>query len=359
MIFSTIGIVFQPNLGTLKTDHFVKLTMKEFSVKDPIRVAVTGGAGQIGYSLLFRLANGETFGADQPIILQILEVPQAIDALKGVVMELNDCAFPLLYDIVATDDPNEAFKDVNWALLVGSRPRSADMERKDLLAANGGIFVTQGKALNDNAAADVRILVVGNPCNTNALVGLKNSPRIPTDRWFAMTRLDENRAKSQIAEKAGVKVKDVSNLAVWGNHSATQFPNFEMAKINGKTATDVISERDWFEGAFLKTVQQRGKAIIEARGKSSAASAANAAIDTVRSIINPTPDGDWHSVAIYSAGNPYGIDEDLMYSFPMRTKADGSLEIVAGLKLSDYAVEKAKATEAELQSERDDVSEML
>jgi malate dehydrogenase len=328
-------------------------------VKDPIRVAVTGGAGQIGYSLLFRLANGETFGEDQPIILQILEIPQALDALKGVVMELNDCAFPLVYDIIATDDPNVAFKDANWALLVGSRPRTADMQRKDLLEANGGIFVTQGKALNDNAADDVRILVVGNPCNTNALVGLKNSPDIPADRWFAMTRLDENRAKSQLAEKAGVKVKDVSNLAVWGNHSATQFPNFEMAEINGKDAVDVIGDREWLENDFLKTVQGRGKAIIQARGKSSAASAANAAIDTVRSLLNPTPDGDWHSVAVYSAGNPYGVDEDLIFSFPVRTNADGSWEIVEGLDLSNYAREKIEATEAELQGERENVAPMF
>lgn len=328
-------------------------------MKSPIRVAVTGGAGQIGYSLLFRLANGETFGADQPIILQILEITPALDALKGVVMELNDCAFPLVHDIIATDDPNVAFKDVNWALLVGSRPRTADMQRADLLTANGGIFVGQGKALNDHAANDVRILVVGNPCNTNAFVGMKNSPDIPNDRWFAMTRLDENRAKSQIAEKAGVKVAEVSNLAVWGNHSATQFPNFEHALVNGQPALDVVNDREWFENDFLKTVQGRGKAIIEARGKSSAASAASAAIDTVRSIINPTPDGDWFSVAVYSAGNPYGVDEDLIYSFPMRTKADGSLEYVSGLDISDYAQEKIKATEAELQSERTDVASMI
>ena len=328
-------------------------------MKSPIRVAVTGGAGQIGYSLLFRLANGETFGADQPIILQILEITPALDALQGVVMELNDCAFPLVHDIIATDDPNVAFKDVNWALLVGSRPRTADMQRADLLTANGGIFVGQGKALNDNAADDVRILVVGNPCNTNAFVGMKNSPDIPNDRWFAMTRLDENRAKSQIAEKAGVTVAEVSNLAVWGNHSATQFPNFEHAQVGGKPALDVVNDREWFENDFLKTVQGRGKAIIQARGKSSAASAASAAIDTVRSIINPTPEGDWHSVAVYSAGNPYGVDEDLIYSFPMRTKADGSLEFVAGLDISDYAQEKITATEAELQSERDDVASMI
>ena len=328
-------------------------------MKSPIRVAVTGGAGQIGYSLLFRLANGETFGADQPIILQILEITPALDALKGVVMELNDCAFPLVHGIIATDDPNVAFKDVNWALLVGSRPRTADMQRADLLAANGGIFVGQGKALNDHAAADVRILVVGNPCNTNAFVGMKNSPDIPNDRWFAMTRLDENRAKSQIAEKAGVTVAEVSNLAVWGNHSATQFPNFETAQVNGQPALDVVNDREWFENDFLKTVQQRGKAIIQARGKSSAASAASAAIDTVRSIINPTSEGDWHSVGVYSTGNPYGVDEDLIYSFPMRTKVDGSLEFVTGLGISDYAQGKIKATEAELQSEREAVADML
>jgi malate dehydrogenase len=274
-------------------------------------------------------------------------------------MELDDCAFPLLYDIVATDDPNVAFRDVNWALLVGSRPRTADMQRSDLMEINGGIFVTQGRALNDNAASDVRILVVGNPCNTNALVGLKNSPDIPADRWFAMTRLDENRAKTQLAHKAGAKVKDVKKLAVWGNHSATQFPNFEHATINGQPATSQITDRGWLEGEFMGTVQQRGKAIIQARGKSSAASAANAAIDTVRSLINPTPADDWYSLAIYSAGNPYGIDEDLMYSFPIRTKSDGSYEIVAGLELSDYAQGKLKATEEELQSERGDVAKML
>lgn len=328
-------------------------------MKAPIRVAVTGGAGQIGYSLLFRLANGETFGADQPVILQILEITPAMDALKGVVMELNDCAFPLLHDIVATDDPNVAFKDANWALLVGSRPRSADMERKDLLSINGKIFVGQGQALNGHAADDVRILVVGNPCNTNCLVAKKNAPNIPADRWFAMTRLDENRSKSQIAAKAGTLTRDVTNLAVWGNHSATQFPSFEHAKVEGKVATEVISDRSWFEGEFLKTVQQRGKAIIQARGKSSAASAANAAIDTVKSLLTPTPDGDWHSVAVASDGNPYGVADDLMFSFPIRTKADGSYEIVGGLDISDYAREKIKATEAELLEEREAVSDLF
>lgn len=328
-------------------------------MKSPIRVTVTGGAGQIGYSLLFRLANGETFGADQPIILQILEVPQAMDGLRGVVMELEDCAFPLLHDIVPTDDPNVAFKGTNWALLVGSKPRTAGMERKELLSDNGKIFVGQGRALNDHAASDVRILVVGNPCNTNALVGMKNAPDIPHNRWFAMTRLDENRAKTQIAKKAGVLVSDITNLGIWGNHSATQFPNFEHALVKGKPATQAISERAWFEGDFMKTVQQRGKAIIEARGKSSAASAANAAIDTVRSLLNPTPAGDWTSIAIPSDGNPYGVAEGLIFSFPLRVKADGSYEIVAGLELSTYAHEKIKATEKELLEERADVASMM
>lgn len=328
-------------------------------MKSPIRVAVTGGAGQIGYSLLFRLANGETFGPDQPIILQVLEIPNALTALRGVLMELQDCAFPLLNDVVATDDPSIAFRDVNWALLVGSRPRTKDMERKDLLSINGQIFVGQGKALNENAASDVRILVVGNPCNTNCLVGKKNAPDIPANRWFAMTRLDENRSKGQIAQKAGVLVNAVTRVGVWGNHSATQFPNFEHALVNGKPATEVIGDRAWFEGDFMKTVQQRGKAIIEARGLSSAASAANAAIDTVRSLLHPTPDGDWYSVAIPSEGNPYGVAEDLIYSFPMRTKADGSYEIVSGLEISDYARSKIKATETELLEEKADVKDLL
>ena len=328
-------------------------------MKSPIRVTVTGGAGQIGYSLLFRLANGETFGPDQPVILQILEVPQAMDGLRGVVMELEDCAFPLLHDIVPTDDPNVAFKDTNWALLVGSKPRTAGMERKELLSDNGKIFVGQGRALNDHAASDVRILVVGNPCNTNALVGMKNAPDIPNNRWFAMTRLDENRAKSQIAKKAGVLVGDVTNLAVWGNHSATQFPNFEHALVKGKPALEAISEPAWFEGDFMKTVQQRGKAIIEARGKSSAASAANAAIDTVRSLLNPTPAGDWTSIAIPSDGNPYGVADGLIFSFPLRVKGNGNYEIVAGLELSAYAHDKIKATEKELLEERADVASMM
>ena len=328
-------------------------------MKNPIRVAVTGGAGNIGYSLLFRIGNGEVFGNDQPVILQILEIPQAIDALKGAVMELEDSAQPMLYDIVPTDDPMVAFKDVSWALLVGSKPRGPGMERSDLLSQNGKIFVGQGKALNEKAASDVRIVVVGNPCNTNCLVAKSNAPDIPQDRWFAMTRLDENRSKAQLAKKAGTLPADVTNLAVWGNHSPTMYPDFEQAKISGKALPGVISDRSWLEGDFLKTIQQRGKAIIEARGKSSAASAANACLDTVRSLITPTPEGDWFSAAVPSDGNPYGIEDGLIYSFPLRVGKDGGVEIVKGLDLSDYAKGKLKATEDELKSEREAVTDLL
>lgn len=328
-------------------------------MKDAIRVAVTGGAGQIAYSLLFRIGNGEVFGADQPVILQILEITPAMEALQGVVMELKDTAQPLLQGIITSDDPNVAFKDANWAILVGGRPRGPGMERGDLIAANGPIFVSQGKAINDNAADDVRIVVVANPCNSNCLVAKANAPDIPADRWFAMTRLDENRAKSQLAEKAGVAVTDVTNLGIWGNHSATQFPNFEHAKIGGKSAEDVIGDREWLENTFITTVQKRGAAIIAARGKSSAASAANAALDTIRSLITPTPEGEWFSAAIPSDGNPYGIEDGLLYSFPLRSDGNGNVEIVAGLELSDYATEKAKATETELLSEREAIAELL
>jgi malate dehydrogenase len=328
-------------------------------MNDPIRVAVTGGAGQIAYSLLFRIGNGEVFGLDQPVILQILEIPQAMDALKGVVMELDDCAQPLVHGIITTDDPNVAFKDSNWAILVGGMPRKAGMERSDLISANGAIFVEQGKALNDNAADDIRVLVVANPCNTNALVAKANAPRIPADRWFAMTRLDENRAKAQLAEKTGVQTTQVTNVGIWGNHSATQFPNFEHALIDGKPAANVVGDRNWLENDFMVTNQQRGKAIIEARGKSSAASAANAALDTVRSLITPTPDGDWFSAAIPSEGNPYGVADGLIYSFPLRTDGKGGYEIVSGLELSDYAKGKVKASEEELVDEREAVTDLL
>jgi len=327
-------------------------------VTSPIRVAVTGGAGQIAYNLLFRLGNGEVFG-DTPVILQILEIPQAMKALEGVVMELQDCAQPFLYGIEAYDDANKAFKDANWVLLVGAKPRGPGMERADLLAENGKIFVGQGKAINDNAADDVRIVMVGNPANTNSLVAKANAPDVPADRWFAMTRLDENRAKSQLAAKAGTVPAKVSNLGIWGNHSPTMFPSFEHAKIDGSDATGKITDEAWLKGDFIKTVQQRGKAIIEARGKSSAASAANACLDTVRSLINPTPAGDWFSAGIYSAGNPYGVDENLMFSFPLTSKGDGTWDYVTGLELSDFAKEKVKVTEEELQSEREAVKHLL
>ncbi|MFW5692009.1 MAG: malate dehydrogenase [Chloroflexota bacterium] len=326
---------------------------------NPIHVAVTGGAGQIAYSLLFRIGNGEVFGPDQPVVLRILEIPQAMEALKGVVMELKDSAQPLVHDIVATDDPNIAFKDANWVILVGGKPRGPGMERGDLLAENGKIFVEQGKAINDHAADDVRVVVVANPCNTNTLVAKANAPRVPADRWFAMTRLDENRARAQLADKAGVLTTDVTNVGIWGNHSATQFPNFEHAKISGKPAEDVVGDRNWLEGEFITTVQKRGAAIIQARGKSSAASAANAALDTIRSLIAPTPEGDWFSAAVWSNGNPYGIAEGIFYSFPLRSDGKGSWTIVEGLELSDYAKSKAKVTEEELLSEREAVQDMI
>ncbi len=327
-------------------------------MKDPIRVAVTGGAGQIAYSLLFRIASGEVFGPDQPVVLQIIEIPQAMDALQGVKMELDDCAYPLVQDIVLTSDPTVGFKDVNWAILVGGKPRTKDMARADLISENGAIFVTQGKAINDYAAKDVRVLVVANPCNTNALVARSNAPGVPADRWFAMTRLDENRAKAQIAAKAGVPVSAVTNMAIWGNHSATQFPSFEHAKVEGKPLLDVVTDREWLENEFMVTNQQRGKAIIEARGKSSAASAANAAIDTIKSLLTPTPAGDWFSAAVTSDGS-YGVPEGLIYSFPLRSAGDGSYEIVQGLALSDYAQGKLAASTAELEEEKEAVADLL
>ena len=323
-----------------------------------VRVAVTGAAGQIGYSLLFRIASGEMFGPDTEVSLNLVEIPQTMDALRGVVMELDDCAFPLVRDIVATDDPNVGFKDVNWALLVGAAPRKAGMERNDLLMKNGGIFTVQGKALNDHAASDVRILVVGNPCNTNALITMHNAPDIPKDRFFAMTRLDQNRAMSQLAQKADTRVSEVTNMAIWGNHSSTQYPDFFNTKIGGKPATEVIEDHDWLKGDFLSTVQKRGAAIIEARGASSAASAANAALDTVVSLLNPTPEGDWHSVAVCSKGE-YGTPEGMIIGFPIRTKSDGSWEIVEGVEHNEWAQEKVNASVEELQWEKDAVKEML
>jgi malate dehydrogenase len=285
-------------------------------------VAVTGAAGQIGYSLLFRIASGSMFGPDQPVVLHLIEVEPALPALGGVVMELQDCAFPLLKGVVATASLEEGFKGVNWALLVGSVPRKAGMERKDLLGINGKIFTGQGQAIAKNAAKDVRILVVGNPCNTNCLIAMRNAPSVPADRWFAMTMLDQNRAVTQLAIKSGADTTAVTNLAIWGNHSSTMYPDFPNARIAGKAATDAIPDEPWFRDSFLPTVQQRGAAIIKARGFSSAASAANAVVDTVRNLTNATRAGDWFSVAVCSDGS-YGIEKGLIFSFPIRSDGQG------------------------------------
>lgn len=326
-------------------------------MKTPIRVAVTGAAGQIGYSLLFRIASGSMFGPEQPVILHLLEIEPALPALQGVVMELDDCAFPLLKGVVPTANLDEGFKNVNWALLVGSVPRKAGMERKDLLGINGKIFIGQGQAIERNAASDVRVLVVGNPCNTNCLIAMSNARSIPADRWMAMTRLDENRAKSQLAKKAGVDTTSVTNLAIWGNHSSTQYPDFTNARIGGKAAAEVIKDQAWLEGEFLATVQQRGAAIIKARGASSAASAANAVVDSVRSVVEPTATGDWHSVAICSDGS-YGVEAGLITSFPLRSNGS-KLEIVQGVRINAFSRGKIDATINELKEERSLVSELL
>ena len=323
-----------------------------------VKVAVTGAAGQIGYAMLFRLASGEIFGRDTEVELQLLELEQALPALKGVKMELEDCAFPLLTKIITTSDPNIAFKDIDWALLVGSVPRKAGMERKDLLRINGGIFVGQGKALNENAGENVRVLVVGNPCNTNCLIAMNNAPNISRKNWFAMTALDENRAKSQLAQKGRAKVKDVSNLTIWGNHSSTQFPDFYNTKIQGKDTLAVINDEKWLQGDFIKSVQQRGAEIIEARGASSAASAANAALDTIMRINTPTPKGDWFSTAICSDGS-YGIPDGLIFSFPLISKGNCDYEIVQGIELNEFSQEKIMTTREELEMEREAVKEML
>jgi malate dehydrogenase len=322
--------------------------------KPPIHVTVTGAAGQIGYSLLFRIAAGELLGADQPVVLRLLEIEPAMKALEGVVMELDDCAFPLLSEIVPTSQTKTAFDGASWVLLVGSVPRKAGMERGDLLGVNGGIFRPQGRAVAEHAAADVRVLVVGNPCNTNCLIARSAAPEVPADRWFAMTRLDENRAKSQLAQKAGVDVAAVTNVGIWGNHSATQFPDFAHAKIDGRPAPDVIEDRQWLEGAFLETVQKRGAAILEARGASSAASAANAVIDTVRSLRTKTPEGDWFSVAVAASGQ-YGAPEGLQFGFPIQADGAGSWQVVEGLSHDSFAAERIRITTEELEAERGDV----
>ncbi len=326
--------------------------------KTPITVAVTGAAGQIGYSLLFRIASGALFGPDQPVNLRLIERDdeKALSALNGVCMELDDCAFPLLHSITPTSSIDTGFSGVNWALLVGSVPRGPGMERKDLLSINGKIFTGQGQAIAKNAASDVRVLVVGNPCNTNCLIAMNNAKDVPADRWFAMTRLDENRAKSQLAAKAGVHSSAVTNLAIWGNHSATQYPDFYNAKINGEPATEVISDQAWLQGDFISTVQQRGAAIIKARGLSSAASAANAACDTVRSLSSATPAGDWTSVAVCSDGS-YGIEKGLMFSFPIRSTGS-AWEIVQDVPVNEFSQGKINATENELKEERAAVQEL-
>ena len=326
-------------------------------MNSPINVAITGAAGQIGYALVFRVASGAMFGPDQPVALHLIEIPAGFEALKGVVMELDDCAFPLLKNIVATTDLDEGFRNVTWALLVGSVPRKAGMERKDLLGINGKIFIGQGQAIEKNAAKDVRILVIGNPCNTNCLIAMNNAKSIPRDRWFAMTRLDENRAKAQLAKKAGVGVTEVTNVTIWGNHSATQYPDSYNAKIKGRSAAEVIGDESWLRQTFIPAVQQRGAAIIKARGSSSAGSAANAIVDTVRSLTADTAEGDWHSVAVCSDGS-YGVDEGLICSFPVRTRS-GKWEIVQSVPLNEFGRAKTDASVAELKEEKALVSELI
>jgi malate dehydrogenase len=324
--------------------------------KTHVKVAVTGAAGQIGYSLLFRLASGEVFGPNTQVSLHLLEITPALPALEGVVMELDDCAFPLLKNVVITDNPDTAFDGVNWGMLVGSKPRSAGMERGDLIRENGPIFVGQGRALN-KAADDVRIVVVGNPANTNSLIAMNNSD-VPGNRFSALTRLDQNRAYAQLAQKAGVPVSAVSNVTIWGNHSATQYPDAENAKINGKPAMEVITDHEWLRGEFISVVQKRGAAVIAARGKSSAASAANAALDHVMSFEQKTPEGHWFSAAVPSDGS-YGIEKGLIFSFPITSDGASGYEIVQGLTLSDFAREKIAITEQELKEEKAVVADLM
>ncbi len=322
----------------------------------PVRVAVTGAAGQIGYSLVFRIASGAMLGPDQPVVLQLLEIPPAMGALDGVAMELDDCAFPLLAGLELSDDPGTAFNGANVALLVGSRPRSKGMERQDLLEANGAIFTGQGRSLNDHAADDLRVLVIGNPANTNCLIAMNSAPDVPDERFTAMMRLDHNRALTQVAQKLGTSVNDVSRMTIWGNHSATQYPDLVHCEVPGGTAAAVIDDQAWLEGDFIPTVQQRGAAIIEARGASSAASAANAAIDHVHDWMSGTPAGDWVSMGVPSDGS-YGVPEGLLCGFPV-TCADGAYEIVQGLEIDDFSRARIDASIAELASERDMVRDL-
>ena len=323
-----------------------------------IRVAVTGAAGQVAYAMLGRLASGEIFGKDTKIVLQLLEIPQAMPTLEGVAMELDDCSFPTLQDIILTDDPNKAFRDCNWALLVGSFPRKQGMERKDLLDINGKIFVGQGKALAAHAAKDVRILVVGNPCNTNCLVAYHNGRDIPRERWTAMTRLDHNRAQSALAKKSGVANEEVTQVTIWGNHSNTQYPDFTNARIKGQPATEVITDRAWLENTFLPQCQNRGAAVIKARGSSSAMSAANGAIDHVKSWLVPTPANTWVSAGVISKGE-YDVPAGLVFSYPCRCDGQGNLNVVDGVKLDAFGKAKFQATLQELQEEREAVRDLL
>ena len=325
-------------------------------MKAPVRVAITGAAGQIGYQLAFRIASGQMLGNDQPVILQLLEITPALDALKGVVMELDDCAFPTLGGIVATDDPNVAFKDADYALLVGARPRGPGMERKDLLEANAAIFSVQGKAMNDHANRNIKVLVVGNPANTNALIAQANAPDLDPANFTAMTRLDHNRAKAQLAAKTGTHVNDIRCMTIWGNHSATQYPDVNHATVNGKAASGLV-DQDWLAGEFIPVVQQRGAAIIQARGASSAASAASAAIDHVRDWALGTPDGDWVSMGIPADGS-YGIEPGIIYSYPVRCSG-GKYEIVQGLDVDDFSRGRMDETEKELREERAAIEELL
>jgi malate dehydrogenase len=322
----------------------------------PVRVAVTGAAGQIGYAILFRIASGQMLGPDTPVHLSLLEIPAAVKAAQGTAMELDDCAFPLLAGVDITDDPNVAFDGVNIALLVGARPRTKGMERGDLLEANGGIFKPQGKALNDRAASDIKVLVVGNPANTNCLIAQSNAPDVPPERFTAMMRLDHNRAIAQLAKKSGAAIKDVSNMTIWGNHSATQYPDIFHAKVSGQNAAEVVSDQQWLESDFIPTVQKRGAAIIEARGASSAASAANAAVDAVHDWVLGTPAGDWVSMAIPSDGS-YGVEEGIFSSFPVTTSG-GTYEIVQGLEIDDFSRARIDASVNELKEERDAVRQL-
>lgn len=328
-------------------------------MKEPIRVAVTGAAGQIGYALIFRIASGQMFGPDQPVILHLVEIPPVLAALDGVEMELDDCAFPTLAGVVKADSDHleDGFRDCNWVLCVGSVPRKDGMERGDLIKINGPIFTSTGKAIEAAAADDVRVLVIGNPCNTNCLIAMNNAPKVPKDRWYAMTMLDENRAVSQLAQKSGQPVTQIKKMAIWGNHSATQYPDFYNAEIGGKPAAEVIGDEEYLKGEFISTVQKRGAAVIKARGASSAASAANAIIDTVKNVVTPTPAGESFSAAVCSDGS-YGVDEGLISSFPL-TSDGKTWSIVQGIEHNEFGQEKLQATVDELKSEREVVKDLL